>query len=387
MTTLQKHGIMENMKKRYLSEQIQKDISKKMVFLGGPRQVGKTTLSLNLFSESTYLNWDSAEDRERILKYNLPSEKTWVFDEIHKYKKWRNYLKGLYDKNRRQQILVTGSARLDLYRFGGDSLQGRYHFLRLHPLTFDELNSKSFSDFETLFELGGFPEPFFSGSKIEATRWSREYRSRILRDDISSIETIKDLGSAELVLLRLPELVGSPLSINSISEDVQVSFKTIKRWLEIYERFYAIYRISPFGSPKIKAVKKEQKHYHYDWSLLKDPGSRFENMIANHLIKKIHFLEDTQGRDIELRYFKDVEQREIDFVVVEDKKPIVFIECKLNDTAVSSQFRYLKQKYIEVPSYQLTCNSKKDFTTQDGIRVCDGYKVLNEILTLIEEKR
>ena len=127
------------MKKRYLSEQILKDIKNKMVFLGGPRQVGKTTLSLELFSAESYLNWDSTEDRERILTYELPTEKTWVFDEIHKYKKWRNYLKGLYDKNKKQQILVTGSARLDFYRFGGDSLQGRYHFLRLHPFTFDEL--------------------------------------------------------------------------------------------------------------------------------------------------------------------------------------------------------------------------------------------------------
>ncbi len=369
------------MKKRYLSEQILKDIKNKMVFLGGPRQVGKTTLSLELFSAESYLNWDSTEDRERILTYELPTEKTWVFDEIHKYKKWRNYLKGLYDKNKKQQILVTGSARLDFYRFGGDSLQGRYHFLRLHPFTFDELKSTSFSDFQTLFELGGFPEPFLMGNKIEAARWSKEYRSRILRDDISSIETIHDLGSAELVLLRLPELVGSPLSINNISEDIQTSFKTIKKWLDIFERFYAIYRLLPFGSPKIKAVKKEQKHYHYDWTLVKDAGYRFENMIGNHLLKRVHFLEDTQGRDIELRYFKDNEQREVDFVVVEDRKPLLFIECKYNETTVSPHLKYLKKKFPQVNSYQLTYNSKKDFLSQDRIRVCDAFRILPKILS------
>ena len=367
------------MKKRYLSDQIKKDLSNKMVFLGGPRQVGKTTLSLSLFSKDSYLNWDFIEDRERILKYQLPSEKTWIFDEIHKYKKWRNYLKGLYDKNKKQQILVTGSARLDLYRYGGDSLQGRYHFLRLHPFSFDELQSTSFADFESLFELGGFPEPFLKGEKVEAIRWSKEYRTRILRDDISSVENIHDLGSAELVLMRLPELVGSPLSINSISEDVQTSFKTVKKWLEIYERFYAIYRLSPFGSTKIKAVKKEQKHYHYDWTLVKDPGFRFENMIGNHLLKQVHFLEDTQGREIELRYFKDNEQREVDFVVIEDKKPILFIECKLSDTSVSPHLKFLKKKFPDVKSYQLTYHSKKDFLSQDGIRVCDAYKALPEI--------
>lgn len=371
------------MKNRYLSEQILKDLKSKMVFLGGPRQVGKTTLSLDLFSEKSYLNWDSFEDRDKILKFNLPAEKTWVFDEIHKYKKWRNYIKGLYDKNKKQQILVTGSARLDLYRYGGDSLQGRYHFLRLHPFTLDELQSNSLSDFKDLFELGGFPEPFTKGNKIEATRWSKEYRSRILRDDISSVESIHDLGSAELVLMRLPELVGSPLSINNISEDAQISFKTIKKWLEIFERFYAIYRLSPFGSTKIKALKKEQKHYHYDWTLVKDLGSRFENMIGNHLLKRIQFLEDTQGRDIELRYFRDSEQREVDFVVVENQKPILFIECKLSETTISPHLKYLKKKFSNVDSYQLTYNSKKDFVSEDGIRVCDAYKVITEILDKI----
>lgn len=367
------------MKNRYLSEQILKDLGNKMVFLGGPRQVGKTTLSLNLFSKKSYLNWDSFEDREKILNFELPNSKTWIFDEIHKYKKWRNYLKGLYDKNEDQQILVTGSARLDFYRYSGDSLQGRYHYLRLHPLSLDELNSYQFSDFESLFELGGFPEPFFKGNKIEAQRWSKEYRSRILKDDISSIETIKDLGSAELLLMRLPQLVGSPLSINNLSEDVQISFKTIKRWLDIYERFYAIYRLSPFGSSKIKAVKKEQKHYHYDWTLIKDKGLRFENIIANHLLKRIHFTEDTQGREIELRYFKDNEQREVDFVITEDNLPILFIETKFADTTISPHLKFLKKKFPEVKSYQLTYNSKKDFISQDGIRVVDAYKGLKEI--------
>jgi predicted AAA+ superfamily ATPase len=371
------------MKKRYLSDQILKDLKNKMVFLGGPRQVGKTTLALNLFSEQCYLNWDFSVDREKILKLEFPDQKTWIFDEIHKYKKWRNFLKGVYDKNKKQQILVTGSARLDLYRFGGDSLQGRYHFLRLHPLSFNELNTNSFKDFETLFELGGFPEPFFRSDKIEAVRWSKEYRSRILRDDISSVESIHDLGTAELVLMRLPELVGSPLSINNIAEDVQTSFKTVKKWIEIFERFYAIYRVPPFGSPKVKAVKKEQKHYHYDWTLVKDLGYRFENMIGNHFLKQIHFLEDTQGRELELRYFKDNEDREVDFVITENKKPLLFIECKLNDTSISKHLKYLKKKFPEVPAYQLTYNSKKDFVSDDGIRVCDAYKILNELLLQI----
>lgn len=369
------------MKKRYLSDQIKKDLESKMVFLGGPRQVGKTTLALNLFSEDCYLNWDYPEDREKILNLELPATSTLIFDEIHKYKKWRNYLKGLYDKNKKsKKILVTGSARLDLYRYSGDSLQGRYHYLRLHPLSIDELKTNSLEDFQTLFKLGGFPEPFLKGTEVDAKRWSREYRQRILRDDISSIEKISDLGSAELVLMRLPQLVGSPLSIQSISEDVQISFKTIKRWIDIFERFYAIYRLLPMGSPQIKAVKKEQKHYHYDWTLVTDLGLRFENMIGNHLLKKVNYLEDTQGRNIELRFYKDREGREVDFVVVEDSVPVLFIECKYNDTSVSPHLRYLKNKFPNVPAYQLTMNSKKDFESPEGIRVVDAYKVLDSLV-------
>ncbi|MDI6757426.1 MAG: AAA family ATPase [Endomicrobiia bacterium] len=166
--------------KRYLFEQIKTDIKKKMVFLGGPRQVGKTTLALDILGDKRgYLNWDAPEHREKILKRQLPAGDMLVFDEIHKYKSWRNYLKGLYDVRRGQiKILVTGSARLDFYRFGGDSLQGRYHFLRLHPLSVGELGIKTQKDFMGLLELGGFPEPFLGKSRVDAKRWSREYRTQ-----------------------------------------------------------------------------------------------------------------------------------------------------------------------------------------------------------------
>lgn len=369
---------------RYLSDQIEKDLKSKMVFLGGPRQVGKTTLALSLFGKKGYLNWDASEDREQILTKILPNYPIWIFDEIHKYRKWRNYLKGLYDKNKEtQKILVTGSARLDLYRYSGDSLQGRYHFLRLHPLNMDELKIQSYRDFEGLLHYGGFPEPFFKGEVIETKRWSREYRQRILRDDISSVEKIEDLGQAELLLMRLPDLVGSPLSINSLTEDLQVSFKTIKRWVDIFERFYAIFRVAPFGHPKIKAVKKEQKHYHYDWTLIKGTGLRFENLIACQLLKWTHFLQDTQGRDVELRYFRDKEQREVDFVIVEEGLPLLFVECKEDSHQVTPPLKYLSARFPSVPSFQLTLNSKKDFVTPEKIRVVDAFKVLPELKRIL----
>ena len=200
-----------------------------MVFVAGPRQVGKTTLGLSLpGARQGYMNWDVPKHREWILRRELPFGPLWFFDEIHKYRSWRNYLKGLYDdRPDNQRILVTGSARLELYRYSGDSLQGRYHLLRLHPLSVAELGIESADDFAQLLKLGGFPEPFFSGSEVQARRWSREYRNLLIREEIRDLERIQDLGNLELLVLRLPELVGSLLSLNALREDLQVSHKAV----------------------------------------------------------------------------------------------------------------------------------------------------------------
>lgn len=368
--------------KRYLENQVKKDLAKKMVFIGGPRQVGKTTISKNISSENfTYLNWDSSLDREIILKQEFPDTKLLIFDEIHKYKRWRNFLKGYFDKNRdEKQILVTGSARLDFYRYGGDSLQGRYHHLRLHPLSYAELKMSSNEDLMTLLNLGGFPEPFLGGTELEAKRWSREYRGRLIREEITSIEQIKDLGTMEQLMLRLPELVASPLSINSLREDLEVSFKAVARWIEILERFYSIFRLSTFGSPKIKALKKEQKHYHYDWTLVPTMPERFENLVAMHLLKWVNFEEDTKGRDLELRYFRDQEKREVDFIVTENRKPIIAIECKWSDDDLSPHLKYFKNKFPETDSYQLTAIGKRDYVSDTKIRVMPAIKFLKGLV-------
>ncbi len=367
---------------RYLKNQVCRDLEKKMVFVGGPRQVGKTTLARDILADQRgYLNWDVAEHREKILNRELPPVDLLVFDEIHKYRSWRNYLKGLFDgTQKKQKILVTGSARLDLYRYGGDSLQGRYHYLRLYPLSFAELGMHSPSDLLDLLELGGFPEPFFAASKVEARRWSREYRKRIIEDDIASLEKVQDFGNLELLMLRLPQLVGSPLSINALREDLRVSHKTVANWLDILERLYAVFRLSPFGAPRIRAVKKAQKHYHYDWTLIKEPGLCFENMVALHLLKWVAFQEDTEGKDIELRYFRDIDGREVDFVVVEDQRPIMFIECKWGDGAISKALKYLKVRFPDSLAYQITAAGKKDYLTPDGIRVQPAHDFLQTLI-------
>lgn len=368
--------------KRYLTSQLTDDLKRKMVFLGGPRQVGKTTLVRSILKDNSgYLNWDIPKDREQILKRVLPDAPVWVFDEIHKYRKWRAYIKGIFDEfHPKKKIIVTGSARLDLYRFGGDSLQGRYYYLRLHPLSLKEVGGKTQKDIESLLVLGGFPEPFLGGSVARAKRWAVEYRNRLVRDDIVSLEQVHDIGSLELLHLSLPERVGSPLSINSLRQDLNFNHQTVGRWLEILERVYGIFRISPFGAPKIRAVKKEQKHYHFNWAVVPNEGARFENMVASHLLKWVDFVFDTEGRELELRYFRDVDSREVDFVVVEAKKPILFVECKLTEVSIDPSLRYLKERFPNTRAVQVVCKDIDTKITDSGIQLMSATSFLAELV-------
>ena len=374
---------------RYLEPQILKDLERKMVFLSGPRQAGKTTIAQGILKsrydpaehKSRYLNWDDSADRELIFRGASPyAPGLVVFEELHKYARWRQYLKGLYDKRKDElQILVTGSARLDYYRRGGDSLQGRYHHLRLHPLSLREVHPYAGDALADLLALSGFPEPFLSGSADEARRWSREYRSRVLREDLGDLEKVSELSLLEHLAVRLPDLVGSPLSLNALREDLQVAHQTVSRWVGILERLYQIFRIYPFGAPTIRAVKKEAKHYQMDWTLVAAPGARFENLVACHLLKENHFLEDTKGIDRELRYFRDVESREVDFVVLEEKRPIRFVECKLSGRDASPSLRYLHHKFPAVPAIQLEAAGDFDIMTKEGIRICAAARFLSEL--------
>jgi hypothetical protein len=363
---------------RYLAAALRADLARKMAFVAGPRQAGKTTLALGLpRARAAYLNWDIAPHRDRILRGELPAGPLWIFDEIHKYRRWRNYLKGLYDgRPRGQKILVTGSGRLDLYRFGGDSLQGRYHLLRLHPFSAAELGMSRPAQLLDLLRLGGFPEPFLSGSEAQARRWSREYRTLLVREEVVALERIQDLGHLELLMLRLPELVGSPLSVNALREDLQVSHKAVVNWIGALERLYAVFRLAPFGAPRIRAVKKEQKHYHLDWTVVPGDAARFENLVACHLLKWVHFEQDTKGRELELRYFRDVDGREVDFVVVEGRRPVLLAECKWADAPLERGVRYLKARFPQADAWQISATGTKDYQNPEGIRVAPAMRLL-----------
>ena len=278
------------------------------------------------------------------------------------------------------RILVTGSARLDLYRVGGDSLQGRYHLLHMHPLSVAELGIDDTGGLQQLLRFSGFPEPFFRGSDTFARRWSREYRNLLIRDEVRSLERIDDLGRLELLVMRLPELVGSPLSINALREDLEVAHKTMARWLDALERLHAIFRVAPFGTPRMRAIKKMQKHYHYDWSLVGAPGPRFENLVAAHLFKWVQWQQDTEGRDLELRYFRDKDDREVDFVVVEGRKPILMVEAVLGDAEVGKGLRALAERFPGCPAWQVHAEGRKDHVTKEHIRVAPAVALLGTLV-------
>jgi predicted AAA+ superfamily ATPase len=368
--------------RRYLSDQIERDLVKKMVFVAGPRQVGKTTAVRALpGGEAAYLNWDVAADRERILRSEFPPGDLWLFDELHKYAGWRDMLKGLWDRRRgAQRILVTGSARLDFYHHTGDSLQGRYHLLRMHPLSARELGLSSAKELADLAELGGFPEPWFGGSVTEARRWSREYRQLLLNEEVRALERIRDLGHLEQLVLRMSDLVGSPLSINALREDLGVAHDTVANWIDILERVYALFRIAPLGGPNVRALKKSRKHYHFDWTLVREPGLRFENLIACHLLKWVHWQQDTAGRDLELRYARDKDGREVDFVVTEHGEPILLVEAKLGDAEIGRGLKHLHALHPEAAAWQVSLEGTRDYQTATGLRVAPALPLLADLV-------
>lgn len=335
-----------------------------MVFLGGPRQVGKTTLSRQfIHSSQQYLNWDLDQDRRLILQNKLdPSLALYVLDEIHKYARWRGFVKGYFDKYRGQlNFLVTGSARLDYFRKGGDSLVGRYHYLRLHPLSLRELNqTPSRTDLEALLKFGGFPEPFIKQDVAHHGRWQMERISRVVTQDLRDLETVKEISLIELLTQLLSTKVGSALSIKSLQEDLSVSPNTVERWIGILERLYYCFRILPYGPPKVRAVKKTPKLYLWDWSEVENQGARFENLVASQLLKFCHFEEDTKGLKTEIRYFKDIQKgHEIDFVVLQKGKPLFAVECKSGDRNLSKPLVDFGHKLGIPLLYQVHLGSKE----------------------------
>jgi uncharacterized protein len=362
---------------RSITPAVAADLEEKMVFVGGPRQVGKTTLALAILGAADerhrgYLNWDDPRARPSLMRGEIPGgQRIIVLDEIHKFRRWRSLVKGLYDAHRSEvTFLVTGSARLELYRKGGESLQGRYHAYRLHPFSLRELSSTPSSDDLTqLLRLGGFPEPLLSGSERTLRRWHRERMDRVVRQDIRDLENVRDLGLVELLAEELPSRVGAPLSVGNLRELLQVAHETAERWVSILEAMYVCFRIPPFGDSRIRAVRKEQKLYLYDWSQVPTPGERFENLVASQLLKYCHYQEDAEGYRMELRFIRDTDGREVDFVVLRDRKALFAVECKTGEKAVSAAARYFRARTPIPLFYQVHLGDRDYGNASTDVRV------------------
>lgn len=389
---------------RYIEKFILDDLGEKMVFIAGPRQVGKTTFARFLGEKyfpgrTLYLNWDSREDRKIILAGKFQAEKKLIiFDEIHKYGGWKGYLKGVYDKYREKfKMLVTGSARLDIYRKGGDSLLGRYYYWRLHPLSLKEIikgkshitpfgelkfanSGKEIKEkFQILLHFGGFPEMVVKQSDKDLRRWHNEHIDRVVKEDIRDIENVRDLSALQVLVEILQEKVGSLLSLNSLKEDLNVTHKTISLWMDILERFYCHFRIYPFKSKKINSLRKEPKMYLWDWSEIRNKGARLENMAASHLLKFCHFLHDAYGHKASLHFLRDIEKREVDFLVAIENKPWFCAEVKSSPVGITPSLRYFGEK-LKVPfSYVIVGEQGVDYV-QDKIRVISADKFLTALV-------
>jgi len=376
---------------RRIEAPILNDIQKKMVWLAGPRQTGKTTIGKKLCEHlnGEYLSWDITANRQRLKQLKFSNEyRLWVFDEIHKSKRWRNWLKGVYDEHHNSHsILVTGSARLETLSRGGDSLQGRYFLHRLHPFTLSELLGISRPSVESwleglpilatpwsrqiaegseeLLELGGFPEPLFSGSSRSAKRWRMGYASRLVREELRDIYQFQNLDLIETLYERLSETVGAPLSIKPFSRDLEVAFETVKSWIAAFEQLYACFRVPPFGPPRIRAIKRDHKLYMWDWGRVEVPGFRLENLVASHLLRFIHWCEDLLGEKVELRYFKDVDGHEVDFILLRKRAPWIAIEVKSSEQKLDANLKYFLER-VKCPfAFQLQLKSRDDYSHPD----------------------
>lgn len=348
---------MQRLYQATIEEQLSHD--RQMVFLAGPRQVGKTTLGKQCLEGRypyQYLNWDSVAQREQIL---LGAEKLYeafspnvlmeneitpvlFFDELHKYRKWKNLLKGYFDElGDRCKIMVSGSAKLNVYRKGGDSMMGRYFLYHIHPLSVAEINGRknhndeiihpskiSDEDWETLLKFGGFPEPFYKATQSFYNRWVKLKQEQLFQEDLRDLNKVHNIAQIELLSQLLIRRVSSVVKYTELAKQVQISEPTIRNWISVLREVYFCFQIKPWSKNISRSLLKIPKIYCWDWSIVDDPGSRNENLVAVHLHKAVNYWTDIGLGNYELYYLRDKENREVDFLVTKNKKPWLMVEVK-----------------------------------------------------------
>jgi len=388
--------------KRYLESPIVDDLSEKMVFVAGPRQVGKTTMARRLLDNEArglYLSWDNRDHRRTIRRSEWPADESLiVLDELHKWRNWKSWIKGEFDTHRdRLRFLVTGSARLDVYRRGGDSLQGRYHHYRLHPFSLAELDfpvrsgtadvtqrlsfrsTTQRTTIETLMRFGGFPEPFLAQSDRTHRRWQKDRIDRVLLEDVRDLEEVRTVSQVQLLADLLPERVASLFSLNSLREDLEASHRAVGHWMDILDRLYYCFRITPWDSRQARTLKRIPKLYMWDWSEVRSKGARFENLIATHLLKFCHFIEDSEGYRANLHFLRDRAGHEVDFLVTIDGNPWFSVEVKVSDGRVEPSITYFKDR-LRIPfCYQVTLDGNRNALI-DGVHVLPAHVFLSALV-------
>jgi len=352
--------------------------NRQMLFMSGPRQVGKTTVARA--AADFYLDWDNRDHQMIILKgpqavayfckLQVASEKKTIiaFDELHKFSRWKNFLKGFFDTYEDKcRILVTGSARLDVYRRGGDSLMGRYFPCRVHPLSIAEVTNShklqeklihppraaSDNEWEALLQHGGFPEPFLKRSNRFSIRWRRMREERLFKEDLRDLTRIQELGQLEILARLLEQRSGEQLVYANLASEVQVAPNTVKSWVSTLVSTYYGFLVRPWFRNVSKSLRKEPKWYLRDWSGIDNPGSRAETFAACHLLKAVEYWNDMGLGNFELRYLRDKQKREVDFLVVRDGKPWFLAEIKQSETSLSPSLFHFQQQTGAEHAFQI----------------------------------
>ncbi len=370
---------------RKIQKRILLDLKKKMVFIVGPRQVGKTWLSKKILKEyknPVYLNYDNADHREIIKREAwLPDVDLVVFDEIHKMPKWKNYLKGVYDTKRESlHILVTGSARMDAFKKVGDSLAGRFYIHHLFPFSLAEIKGINFDNrMSLLMDRSGFPEPLLVGNAEDAIRWRSLYTDSLLVQDVLEFQDIDKVNAIRQVYQLLKNKIGSPLSYSAIGRDVGVSSATVKKYIEILEALYIIFIIRPYTYKISRSILKEPKIYFFDYGVITDIGAKFENFVALSLYKYTVLKSDSTGNLHSLGFLKTKEMKEVDFALSNEQNNLIeIIEAKVSDSTVSKTLEYFADKY-KVKGTQVVYNLNTERVSIKGIHIRNAEKYLENL--------
>jgi uncharacterized protein len=360
---------------------------RQMAFVAGPRQVGKTTTCRAL--GSAYLDWDNEDQRELILggpgkvaaqiglDEQTPSMPVVVFDELHKYSRWKLFLKGFFDTYEdRVRVIVTGSSRLDVYRRGGDSLMGRYFLFHMHPLTVGETARTDLPttciqapteiadcEWQALLRHGGHPEPFLQRSGPFSLRWRQLRHSQLFKEDVRDLTRIQELDQLAILGRLLSERSGCQIVYADLARTVRVSEHTVRSWITTLSSLHHGFLVKPWHRNVTKALRKEPKWFLRDWSGIADPGQRAETCVACHLLKAAECWTDLGLGSFELRYLRDKQKREVDFVMVRDDQPWFLVEVKHGDTALSPTLRHFQEQTKSEHAFQVVM--EKPFVDQD----------------------